>query len=185
MEVLDLVDHLSIHNLKFTLATDLWDTFNEAVKNLLDSNPWYELKYLDDKGNFNSLVNKIPNNVGGIYIFYISSNLLKNNHNFLCYIGRAHNPTENNLRKRIKEYKNYYNHPDKLERPKLRNLFAKWGKYVVCRYFPVQSSFSVNSLKENLLIDFIEEELINKIIPPCNDRIPNTIISNATIRAFQ
>ena len=45
-----------------------------------------------------------------------------------------------------------------------------WRKYLFIRYLP---------LTDNTCIDKIEAELINKILPPFNDQIPDQVIRNA------
>lgn len=184
MEVIDLEGKLSTQNFTFPLSVDLWDQINLEVKKFICSGNWINIKYLNDNGDYNSEVSNIPNNVGGIYTFYINPNIIKDNHNFLCYIGRAHKTNSMNLRNRIKCYKDYENAPQKLDRPKLRKLFDYWGRYIYCYYLPIDASIVVCGKSGNDLIDLIEAELINGLLPPCNTRIPNVIISNAKQRAF-
>ena len=83
------------------------------------------------------------------------------------YIGRAKKTEKQNLRKRCKEY---YSE----ERPKIGRLLRSCWKYIYIKYLP---------LEDNVLIDRVEAELINTILPPCNDKIPNKVIQN-TIKAF-
>lgn len=179
MEYLDLAKSMRNCTLNFMLVHSLWDEFNIDVKTILnDQSGWKEFKYIQN-GDINKIANKVPSNKGGIYSFYIKSDILKNKHDFLVYIGRAQKTNKQNLRKRIKEYIQYYKDPDSFERPKLRNIFKEWGEYIYCRYFVVDNSIQINNKMGNDLIKFIEEELINTLLPPANDRIPNVIISAA------
>ena len=184
-DIVALSSHIGDNRLMhLAFPTELWESFNADIKAFLRTNNWSELKYLDDNSDFDPMVANIPNTQGGIYCFYINSEILPTfRHAVLCYVGRAHKPDANNLQKRIKEYRNYEQFPEEYERPKLRKLFGNWGKYIHCRYLPI-SNERINGLYGDQLIDAIEAELINKIIPPCNSKIPDINISNATARAF-
>jgi len=183
----DLVKHFKEHRLRpLLLPVDLWATFDRQVKSLLvPIDRWKEIEYLNSIGDYGSEVENIPNDVGGIYVFYIDSGILpQSGHSILCYIGRAHKPPSNSLKARIKSYKDYSDNPEKFERPKIRDLFDMWNKYIRCRYFPMLDEYSINGKSGNDLIDQVEAELINQLLPPYNDKIPNKQIANATIRAF-
>ena len=84
------------------------------------------------------------------------------------YVGRAHISTTQNLRKRCSQY------PVEKKRPKIKRMIEQWGKYLYIRYLP---------LDNNATIDIVESELINKILPPFNDEIPDQKIS-AAVKAF-
>lgn len=60
------------------------------------------------------------------------------------------------------------------KRPKIKRMIDSWGPYLYIRYLP---------LDDNSIIEALEKELINKILPPFNDFIPDVDIRNA-IKAF-
>lgn len=103
----------------------------------------------------------ITNRSGGLYIFYIKGTVLPFFENYPAYIGRAKNTANQNLRKRCKEY--YSEFYKKNTRLKIHRMIDKWGKYLHLRYI---------QLDNNKLIESLEAELINGILPPFNDRVP-------------
>ena len=154
----------------FILNTTLWDSFDGKIKQILHSfGTWAEIKFLDNKGNKNPSLDTIPNDKGGVYIFIAKSEILPTDtHLYLMYIGRARCTEDQNLRKRCKEYSTNQ------DRPKISRMIRQWGKYLYIRYLP---------LDNNSLIDNIEAELINKILPPFNDKVPDQKIQRA-VKAF-
>jgi len=116
----------------------------------------------------NPQLGTIPNDKGGIYLFLAKPNILPGSHLYLMYVGRAHISTTQNLRKRCSQY------PVEKKRPKIKRMIEQWGKYLYIRYLP---------LDNNATIDIVESELINKILPPFNDEIPDQKIS-AAVKAF-
>jgi GIY-YIG catalytic domain. len=110
----------------------------------------------------------LPTNTGGIYLFVAKPNLIPNSHFYLLYVGRAHYTYNQNLRKRCKEY------IKEQSRPKVKRMIEGWGQYLYVRYLP---------LTDNDLIDSIESEIINKVLPPFNDMIPDKQIRTA-VKAF-
>ena len=53
-------------------------------------------------------------------------------------------------------------------------MLKGWGEYLYIRYLP---------LTDDLELEKIEAELINKILPPFNDKIPDKKIRDA-VKAF-
>jgi len=171
MEEIDVIYNImSESRIHFILNTALWDEFDDKIKNIIHSfGTWAEIKFLDKNGNYNPELDTIPNDKGGIYIFIAKTGILPaDTHLYLMYIGRAFCTETENLRKRCKKYS------AKQDRPKISRMIQQWGKYLYIRYLP---------LDDNRMIDNIESELINKIIPPCNDKIPNKNIQRA-VKAF-
>jgi len=115
----------------------------------------------------NHKVQTLHQNKGGVYFFYVKSNVLPGLTDYLMYIGRA--LKTDNLRKRCKEYFQKYSRHDE-ERPKIMNLIEQWGKYLYIRYIELDNNTSI--------IEF-ESLLINSILPPFNDVIPDKIIRDA------
>lgn len=156
----------------FVLNTALWESFDASIKSTLHSiSAWSEVKFLDENGNLNNSIMSLPNNAGGIYLFVAKPNLIPDSHYYLLYVGRAHSTATQNLRKRCREYIKELNEN---KRPKIHRMLSGWGEYLYIRYLP---------LNDNNEIDRIEAELINKILPPFNDQIPDKEIRDA-VKAF-
>ena len=169
MQEIDVIGNVAESSVRFILNTTLWESFNQDVLRVI-SNPqsWNEVKLLTTNGKRNPRLSAIPNDKGGIYLFLAKSNILPESHLYLMYVGRAHISTSQNLRKRCSQY------PNEKKRPKIKRLIEQWGQYLYIRYFP---------LDDNAIIDNVESELVKKILPPFNDKIPDKKIS-AAVKAF-
>jgi len=169
MQEVDIIGNIAESNIHFMLNTTLWNNFNSDILSII-SHPqiWHEVKLLSANGERNSLISTIPKDKGGIYLFLTKSHILPETHLFLMYVGRAHISANQNLRKRCSEYL------AEAKRPKIKRMIEQWGQYLYIRYLP---------LDDNSVIDKIESELINKILPPFNDKIPDQEIS-AAVKAF-
>jgi hypothetical protein len=169
MPEIDLIGNIAESNIRFVLNTTLWDNFDLDVLNIVSSpESWSEVKLLDSNGKRNPNLRTIPNDKGGIYLLLTKSNILPESHLYLMYIGRAHISKTQNLRKRCLQY------PCERKRPKIKRMVDQWGQYLYIRYLP---------LDDNGTIDTVESELINKILPPFNDKIPDQKIG-AAVKAF-
>jgi len=169
MQEIDVIGNVAESNLRFILNTTLWDSFDSGVLSIISpSQSWNEVKLLAPDGKRNPQLNTIPNDKGGIYLFLAKPNIIPESYLFLMYVGRAHISTTQNLRKRCSQY------PVEKKRPKIKRMIEQWGKYLYIKYLP---------LDDNTTIDNVESELINKILPPFNDEIPDQKIS-AAVKAF-
>ena len=169
MQEIDVIGNIAESHLRFVLNTTLWESFDTSILSTISSPLlWNEVKLLDSNGRRNPQLSTIPNDTGGIYLFLAKSNILPESHLYLMYVGRAHISATQNLRKRCSQY------PVEKKRPKIKRMIEQWGQYLYIRYLP---------LDNNATIDIVEDELINKILPPFNDEIPNQEIS-AAVRAF-
>ena len=161
-------DSVAKSNRSFVLSTILWDSFDIEIKSILQSNDnWQEVKFLDENGRISNEINTVPNDAGGIYIFMAKPCILPNFHNYLMYIGKSSKTESRSLRIRLREY--FYEKERINKRPKVRRMLNSWGKYLYIRYLPLYGF-------ENSMIEKIESELINKILPPFNDKIPDKTI---------
>ena len=115
----------------------------------------------------NPSMNDIPGDKGGIYLFYARSGIIPLNAN-LMYIGRAKITDHQNLKKRVREYYNPKN------RPRINILIQLWGTYLYVKYLP---------LEDNRIIEELEKRLINSILPPFNNEIPDKTVRDA-VNAF-
>ena len=139
------------HKLTFVLNPDnIWDSFNKRFESAVNS-AWMEVKFLDGTcKNTDSSMDLLPSDCGGIYVFVLKSDIIPNIHLYTLYIGRAKITTNQNLKKRCKEYL-------KDNRPKILYMRETWGKNLYIRYLP---------LTDNNLIEELETELIKIVIPP-------------------
>ena len=167
MEVDVIKNSINDSKWSFIINPEFWENIDTDVKSLIDTD-WSEVKFFKDTKEPNEQINTIPNDRGGIYLFIIKPNYIPDTHLYIMYVGRARNTKNQNLRKRCKDYYSESN------RPKVKRLLERWWKYIYIKYLP---------LDDNDIIDKVEEELINAIVPPCNDKIPNKKIQN-TIKAF-
>ena len=164
MEEVDVIKKsLSETKVHFTISPLLWDRFSKEIS-IFTQRQWSEVKFLDNDLRIHPNMRTIPNNCGGIYSFVVKPDLVPNSHLYLLYIGRAQYTDNQSLRKRCSEY-------PKEDRPKIQTMINNWGKYLYIRYLPLTES--------NDIINKTEAELINAILPPCNDKIPNKTIRQA------
>jgi len=169
---LELGQEINNHKVPFILYPKLWEKFNWDKFNI-DKNEFKEIKYLTEDGNvFDNAINDLPNDKGGIYIFFIKFNGVPNLVSYLVYIGRSLITNSTNLRKRCRSYFNTSKREG--ERPRIQKMFNFWGKYLYLKYL---------ELDDNELIAKLEASLINTILPPFNDSIPDKNIRTA-IKAF-
>ncbi len=165
---IDLCDEMKIKEITFHLNPGgVWEQFDNNLSSIVNQ-VWNEVKFLDDNENLNIEMSTIPDDHGGIYIFILKPNIIPQLHQYILYIGRAKCTSNQNLRKRCREY-------FKDSRSKVHRMRTKWGKYLYIRYLP---------LSDNTTIEKLEEELINAIIPPCNDAQPNAQLRYAKKSAF-
>ncbi len=168
MEI-DVINTIAESKLHFMLSVVLWESFDSNILQMVSPpNMWNEVKLLDSNGNINSQMKTIPNNTGGIYLFLAKTQILPESYMYLMYVGRAHFTAKQNLRKRCCQY------PNENKRPRIKRMVQQWGKYLYVKYLP---------LTDNHVINTIEAELINKILPPFNDEIPDQNIK-AAVKAF-
>jgi hypothetical protein len=169
MKEIDVIDDMAKPLVRFRLNTSLWGSFDSNILNII-SHPqsWVEVELLAPDGTRHPQLRTIPNNKGGIYLFLAKPNILPESCLYLMYIGRAFITSEENLRERCSKY------PSEKKHPKIKRMIEQWGQYLYIRYLP---------LDDNDRIDIVERELVNKILPPFNDEIPDQKIS-AAVKAF-
>lgn len=151
-----------------------WNSIPKDTKEILNSQKWSGyIKYLDPEGNVSDAIKNLPNNEGGIYIFFIQGPTLPSAEMYIAYIGRALFTDGQNIKKRVSQY----NRESKRNnaRPKISRLFRHWKDYLYVKYF---------STKDNELIQQGESALIKAILPPFNDDIPEKIEFKQARKAF-
>lgn len=165
---------LASYQMTFILSPELWEKFNLEGINV-DYSKWARVKMMDADKELSDEINRIPNDCGGIYVYVIVSPIIPNGGNYLMYIGKATKTESENLRARVRTYKKQFG--EKYNRPKLHNMFTKWGEYVYVYYLPMKSSAA--DIKE------IEDRLIAAYgRPPCNKEILIRSVKDAVDAAF-
>lgn len=169
----DLGEKLNSKTLPFKLYQPMWAKFNISSPNLNISN-WTTIKYLNKAGTgFHSDISKLPNDKGGLYMFSINCPVIPGRTEFPVYIGRAQLTQHQNLRKRCREY--YTRFAKSNERPLITRMFKHWHKELYL-------SFII--LNKNKQIIDLEKKLINSLLLPFNDEIPDVKIRQA-VKAFK
>ncbi|MCD0487921.1 hypothetical protein LPB86_06755 [Pedobacter sp. MC2016-14] len=168
----DFGEELTLRNISYKLHHLLWK--NYRVEGLdLSLQRWTTIKYLNFEGNcLNKMVNSIPNNVGGLYMFSIRCEIIPGMTEFPVYIGRAQYTNSQNLRKRCKEYYQKYSLSN--ERPKITRMFKYWSGQLYLSYIIIENN--------NDIID-LEKSIINSLLLPFNSEIPDIEIRQA-VKAF-
>ncbi len=168
----DLGEELKLREVSYKLHPDLWENFDSNGLDFKFSN-WKTIKYLNSTGSdFNNEINQLPNNKGGIYLFWVKCFAIEGITEFPVYIGRAKLTDRQNIRKRCKEYFNKFARND--ERPKITRMFKYWSKELYLSYYIING---------NDIIDTVEAAFIKSLLLPFNDIIPDIDISQG-VKAF-
>jgi hypothetical protein len=146
------------------------DNAVNANNPIMDIQNWsQEIKYIDAQNDgISQDIKNIPNNTGGIYIFFIKGITLPFIENYILYIGRCKFTQNQNIRKRAKEYFSD-------ERTMIKRMFKHWKNHLYYRYYPDTDS---QRIAEN------EIRLIRTILPPLNEAIPDRLEIQQTVPAF-
>jgi len=172
LEAFNLRGKIAEHRISFDLCTPLWEDFDNSKMNALNAK-WRDIKFLNELGtDISDDVKALPNDKGGLYIFVIKCPILLSTSEYLAYIGRAQLTQSHSLRVRCRKY--LYEYCSETGRPKITTMIGMWGKYLHLRYAVIDENDDTVS---------IEAGLINSILPPFNDEIPNKIIRDA-VAAF-
>ncbi len=162
-------EELRLREVPFKLHGTLWSRFKSLNLNL-GFEHWEKLKYLNDNADdFNSDINYVPRDKGGLYIFFVKCEIITGLTEYPLYIGRAQLTEHQNLRKRVREY--FRKYARNYERPKITRMFKYWSKDLYLAYFPLESNEDIIE---------IEKQIINCLLLPMNDEIPDTEIKQAT-----
>jgi hypothetical protein len=168
----ELGEKIALRKLNYFVYEELWNRCTIPMVDI-SFDKWISLKYLNNDGNgFSDEINSVPPDSGGLYLFYVKCPLIVGMTEYPFYIGRAQLTKSQNLRKRVKEY--FYKYKKTDERPKITKMFEYWGKDLHLAYIV---------LKDNDTIIEFEKNLINSLLLPMNDEIPDTKIKQA-IKAF-
>jgi len=171
-EAFEFGEQSSLRDVNYRLFPPLWSRYDLSEINLQLEN-WYSIKYLNNETNdYHEDVNLIPNNSGGLYLFWIKCQILPGITEFPFYIGRAQLTKGQNLRKRIKEY--FSASKKRSCRSKIKKMFKYWAGDLFVSYIEVEDNLDS--------VDY-EKKLINSLLLPFNSKIPDTEIGQ-TIQAF-
>jgi len=171
-DAFELGESINNHTNSFRMYPPLWQTFN-SVGVSLKSSLWKEVKYLNKKGDdFSKGVKNLPNDKGGIYMYIIKSPVLPGITNYLVYIGRAQLTDHHSLRIRCKKYLSEYSRD--AQRPKITKMIRYYKEFLYLRYIIID---------DNAKIQALEKTLINSLLPPFNDEIPDKEERDA-VKAF-
>ena len=160
-EVIDMCSAIRNNSLHFTLnPQNCWESFNSDFKGIVNSDEWREIKFLNDSATgINDSIRTVPNDQGGIYVFFLKPDIIPCIHKYILYVGRVQYTDNQNLRKRFREYVQD-------QRSDILLMRETWGKDLYIRYLP---------LTDNATICALEKELMRTIIPPCNSDYPGTL----------
>jgi len=173
VDAFSLGEELELRTVEYKLHCDLWNNFNFPDLNLSFNN-WTKTKYLKENADdFDNSINNIPDDKGGLYMFYVKCKIISGITEYPLYVGRAQLTEHQNLRKRVKEYFNKYQRTN--ERPKITKMFKYWKNNLYLAYFPLDNNEDIIS---------IEKQFINSLLLPMNTEIPDTEVKQA-IKAFQ
>lgn len=157
----------------YFLDPNRWGKIPKDIGKTLQEQSWSDyIKYLDADGNLSEELNQIPENEGGIYIFFIQGQTLPKMEMYPAYIGRALHTDDQNIQKRVKCY---LRESKGNKRPKIIQLFESWKDFLYIKYFHTS---------DNSLIETGEKVLIRAILPPFNSDIPDRIIFKTPQKAF-
>lgn len=167
-----LSDNIKTHEVIYRLYPGLWNQFDYTLIEKI--NPvWNEVKFLNADGDdISDEMKSLPNDHGGIYIFVIKNNILPNSSEYLAYIGRAQFSDNHNLKIRCRKY--FYEYLGENGRSKIIRMIGKWGNQLYVKYAEIDNNNDTIKL---------EADLINAILPPFNDAIPEKTIRQA-VNAF-
>lgn len=169
----DLGEEIRLRTINFKLYGPMWARYDLSALDLNFTN-WSTIKYLNDDGTeFHRDIELLPNDKGGLYMFSINCPVIPGRTEFPAYIGRAKITEGQNLRKRCREYLTKFSRED--ERPKITTLFKYWSKELWLSFMPLEDN--------DLIVDY-EKKLINSLLLPFNDEIPDIEI-RAAVKAFQ
>lgn len=168
---MELGDYVSLHTVKYKLCPNFWESFAMAP-DVPAITLWREAKFLNNRNELHSEMGTLPGDKGGIYLFTIRGEILGYLSDYLAYIGRAQLTSTMNLKKRCRSYLTEYKGQD--PRPKVKRMIKNWGQHLYVRYFVID---------DNTKIEELEKALINSLLPPFCDQIPDKRINRA-VRAL-
>lgn len=168
-------DNVLTYHCKYYHDPARWNEASLTVKKQINELPWSDyIKYLDKEGHVSSELDQIlPQNAGGIYLFFIQGQTIPSCEMYLAYIGRAFFTGSENIKKRVKRY--LWESRYSKGRPKIARLFKHWKDYLYIKFCYTT---------DNALIEAGESTLIRAILPPFNSDLLDKIIFKEPKKAF-
>lgn len=167
-------DQTLVYQCKYYHDPVRWNKAPSEIKKAINELPWSDyIKYLDNDGKVSPRLDQLPNDAGGLYLFFIQGPTLPSSEMYLAYVGRALYTESENIRKRVKKY--LWESTYKNGRPKIARLFRHWKNYLYIRF-----CFTT----DNTLIEAGEATLIRAILPPFNSDLPDNIKYKKPQKAF-
>lgn len=171
---IDTHEQTKIYDCTYYHDPNRWKEASLETKSAIQGLPWSDyIKYLGDDGKVSKKLNNLPNNAGGLYLFFIQGQSLPSSEMYLAYVGRAYYTKKENIRKRVKRY--LWESTSKKGRPKIARLFRHWKDYLYIKFCYTT---------DNDLIEAGEATLIRAILPPFNSELPDSIIYKEPQKAF-
>jgi len=172
-DAFDLGERINNTTLRYKVSAELWERFSVSPNFDISFNKWNSIKYLNnDTTGFHSDIVQVPNDKGGLYLFYAKCTIISGITEYPFYIGRAQLTNNQSLRKRVKSYFQKFSKNN--ERPKIHRMFKYWSEVLYLAYLP---------LDDNEEIIDLEKQLINSLLFPMNDEIPDKEVKDA-VKAF-
>lgn len=169
----DLGEHLKLREITYRVSPEIWKKWD--ITNFdLNFTKWTKIKFLNDElTDFHNDISLVPNDKGGLYLFYVNCKTITGITEIPFYIGRAQITENQNLRKRVREYFTKFSRDN--ERPKITRMFKYWREDLYLAFY---------ELDDNLDIIDLEKKLINSLLLPMNDEIPD-LDTKTAIKAFK
>ena len=147
----ELGEHLKLREVPYKISPLLWEKWDIDID--LNFNNWTTIKFLNDTGDdFNEDISKVPNNKGGLYLFFVKCKTISGITEFPFYVGRAQLTKGQNLRKRVREYFTKFAKED--ERPKITKMFKYWNKNLHLAFIEVDKNEEIIDLEKKLLTHY-------------------------------
>lgn len=167
-------DRTPAFHCKYYHDPERWNEASPKIKSEINALPWSDyIKYLSEDGTLSTGLNALPNDAGGLYLFFIQGQTLPSSEMYLAYVGRALYTDSENIQKRVRRY--LWESTYIKGRPKIKRLFRHWKNYLYVKFCYT---------KDNKLIEDGEKTIIRAILPPFNSDFPDKIEYKDPIKAF-
>lgn len=159
-----------LYEVTYFLNPNRWQSvLRDETNPILNENNWAdEIKYLNENQEISDEIKELPRDKGGIYMFYVKAPTLSFIEKYILYVGRVRPTEKYSIRERAKSY-----YSD--SREAIKYMFRKWSDHLFYRYYPDTDEDSI--VKNEIL-------LINAILPPLNEDIPNNVEVQEPVNAF-
>lgn len=160
-----------VFNLEYNHNPKRWESNLIPVDSpIRDMTRWsMEYKYYNpDYTKASEEIYNLPDDTGGIYVFYLKGLNLPFFENYILYVGKCSSTDSQYIKKRALEYQHD-------NRPLIKEMMSKWKKNLYYRFFPDTDN---NRIKQTEII------LIRSILPYYNEEIPDNLCVQPKVKAF-